>query len=62
MFIFEIKMTNGKIFTEEFRYPEDAKESAIGYWKRRGVNDEKVASVRVYNLDGMAVELEYKKN
>ncbi len=61
MFIFEITMVNGKIFTEEFRYPEDAKEAAIGYWKRRGAGDDKVASVKVINNDGMIVELEYAK-
>lgn len=52
MFYFEIEMTNGKIFVEEFKNPEEAFAAAQSYWYRSGQHNDDVEIVRFYGTDG----------
>lgn len=61
MFYFEIEMTSGKIFTEEFKQPEQAFEAAQSYWYRSGKDNENVSIVRFYGTDGSVAKATWSR-
>jgi hypothetical protein len=61
MFYFEIETSSGKIFTEEFKRPEEAFEAAQSYWHRSGKDNENVSIVRFYGTDGSVAKATWSR-